>query len=263
VVTDLLPDFEMEELEEGLWSCSGNHADGTLLPLDLEIKRVELASGANMACLWIRCSLPDYILELAASLNGAPVSASPVTKNTGLPIASPNATPVSVIGEKESTSNFHALYLIHDLNIGQGSFGTVRLCTDRATGQDAVVKIVQKSKVLASGWEISASGESFPKEALLLAELQHPHIVSLIHVFPASDVFYLVMARLSEHSLDLFEFLERNHQLHEHVASFITRQIASALEYMHQKGILHRDIKDENVILDRRLHAQLIDFGSV
>ncbi|XP_022236826.1 PAS domain-containing serine/threonine-protein kinase-like [Limulus polyphemus] len=62
--------------------------------------------------------------------------------------------------------------------------------------------------------------------------------------------------------MDLFEFIDRNPHLDEPLASYIFRQIVAALVHLHKLNIIHRDVKDENVILDQFFHAKLIDFGS-
>lgn len=62
--------------------------------------------------------------------------------------------------------------------------------------------------------------------------------------------------------MDLFEFIEKTNGVAEPLGAYIFKQIADAVDYLHDNGILHRDIKDENVVLDDRFHAKLIDFGS-
>ena len=63
-------------------------------------------------------------------------------------------------------------------------------------------------------------------------------------------------------SMDLFECIEQHKALSESDAIIIFRQIVSAIAYLHEKGIIHRDIKDENVVIDENLVVKLIDFGS-
>ncbi|KAJ3140078.1 hypothetical protein HK100_010707 [Physocladia obscura] len=68
-------------------------------------------------------------------------------------------------------------------------------------------------------------------------------------------------SRRRAHSKDLFDYIERERQMGEGVAKFIFRQIAEAVKYLHGKGFVHRDIKDENVIIDDSMKVKLIDFG--
>ncbi|KAJ3202203.1 hypothetical protein HDU82_007537 [Entophlyctis luteolus] len=68
--------------------------------------------------------------------------------------------------------------------------------------------------------------------------------------------------RRRAHSKDLFEFVERAPQMDENVAMFIFKQVAEAVKYLHSKGFVHRDIKDENVIIDNSMRVKLVDFGA-
>ncbi|TPX66272.1 hypothetical protein SpCBS45565_g04544 [Spizellomyces sp. 'palustris'] len=63
-------------------------------------------------------------------------------------------------------------------------------------------------------------------------------------------------------SMDLFECIEQNAHLPERHARHVFRQIAEAVAYLHSRGIVHRDLKDENIVIDSNLHVKIIDFGS-
>jgi len=99
-----------------------------------------------------------------------------------------------------------------------------------------------------------------PLEVSLLSMLQHKHIIGVLDVYENERYLQLVMERHG--CMDLFEFIDRDPVMDEPLASHIFRQICSALEHLHTLEILHRDVKDENVIIDSQFHVKLIDFGS-
>jgi PAS domain-containing serine/threonine kinase len=59
-----------------------------------------------------------------------------------------------------------------------------------------------------------------------------------------------------------YRCIEENNRLEEKDAAFVFRQVVSAVKYLHDRGIIHRDIKDENIVVDHEMNVQLIDFGS-
>jgi len=103
--------------------------------------------------------------------------------------------------------------------------------------------------------------ERFRLEARTIARLQHPHILPLYDYGTQDDVLYLVMAYMDGGSLN--DRIRKNGALPPVEVERLLGQVASALDYAHRQGIIHRDIKPDNILLDREGFALLADFGIV
>lgn len=102
--------------------------------------------------------------------------------------------------------------------------------------------------------------ERFRLEARTIARLQHPHILPLYDYGAQEDILYLVMAYVEGGSLG--DRIDRG-KLSPAETENILRQVAGALDYAHRQGVIHRDIKPDNILLDKEGHALLADFGIV
>lgn len=101
--------------------------------------------------------------------------------------------------------------------------------------------------------------EKLIKEAKILSEVHHPHIVNVLEVFEENDTAYIAMEYISGCSLKYM--MDREGVLPETKVLRYVRQIGEALQFVHEKNILHLDIKPSNILIDSSGKARLIDFG--
>ena len=137
--------------------------------------------------------------------------------------------------------------------IGQGGFATVYLARDEAQERDVALKILDPR--LARDAQVLAR---FQREFQQTQRLDHPNIVKALDFGEVAGRYYLAMALVR--GFDLRARLKSG-PLAVTVALRIARQLADALDYAHAHGVIHRDVKSANVLLDADDHALLSDFG--
>ncbi|KAH0788937.1 CAMK family protein kinase [Histomonas meleagridis] len=152
--------------------------------------------------------------------------------------------------QRESIGNYDFVF-----QIGSGSFATVWLARHRFTGLNVAIKIISRSSL-----NTQESITRFQRETSLLKQMNHPFITELFEIIEDEEAFYLVMEYV-EHG-NMLDFINKNGRLTEDKARRYFCQLVSSLEYIHdQKFVAHRDLKAENVMLDRYDNIRLIDFG--
>eukprot|EP01084_Bolivina_argentea_P048544 89433_1 len=139
--------------------------------------------------------------------------------------------------------------------LGVGAFGKVKCATNLKTGAQVAIKILNRADIKKHGLINSVRTEV---TALQLIP-PHKHIVNLIEVLESKLTLYLVLELVS--GGELFDKIKLEGKLNDDVARHYYRQLISALEFMHERKICHRDLKLENLLVDQDGVLKVTDFG--
>ena len=151
--------------------------------------------------------------------------------------------------EKQSIRDYTSLAII-----GRGAFGEVHVCREKKTGQIVAVKKIRKDVLKIKNQVIHARNEQ-----LFMSKVKSPWIVELKASFQEDDYLYLVMEYLP--GGDFMNLLIKKDILTEDEAKFYTAELILAIENIHKLDCIHRDIKPDNVLIDKTGHIKLSDFG--
>jgi formylglycine-generating enzyme required for sulfatase activity/predicted Ser/Thr protein kinase len=138
--------------------------------------------------------------------------------------------------------------------LGQGAFGTVYLAHDNRLDRPVAVKVA-KTGVLAGKADI----DRFQREARSAAQLRHPHIVPVYEFGESHHSSYIAYEFIKGRTLK--GYLEEKKRLPPNEAAVLIEKLASALHYAHSHGIVHRDMKPDNVLIDDEGEPHIADFG--
>ncbi|XP_072365618.1 serine/threonine-protein kinase MARK1 isoform X2 [Scyliorhinus torazame] len=137
--------------------------------------------------------------------------------------------------------------------IGKGNFAKVKLARHVLTGREVAVKIIDKTQLNPT------SLQKLFREVRIMKILNHPNIVKLFEVIETEKTLYLIMEYAS--GGEVFDYLVAHGRMKEKEARAKFRQIVSSVQYCHQKYIVHRDLKAENLLLDADMNIKIADFG--
>jgi len=148
-------------------------------------------------------------------------------------------------------TNIDMKQLKHVRLIGSGAFGSVRLVEHKTTGMRYALKRVRKD------------GSKIPpevtRECQILAEIDHPFMIQMLKTYETSGSIYMLTELIT--GGQLYEQLKQMGVLTRKQAQFYVGSVALVLESLHDRGIMYRDLKPENVMLDMQGYLKLVDFG--
>jgi protein-serine/threonine kinase len=211
-----------------------------------------------------------YMEETAGVAASRLVEESQTVQVEAVAVAPSSPSPSRLIESEDETPRRKAIddfVVLEDM--GQGAYGQVKLCRyRRAPGQQMVIKYVTKARILVDTWTRDRRLGTVPLEIHVLDylrrdDLRHGNIVEMADFFEDEVNYYIEMIPHGLPGMDLFDYIELRANMEESETRKIFVQVAEAVHHLHIKAkVVHRDIKDENVILDGEGNIKLIDFGS-
>ncbi|XP_062849587.1 NUAK family SNF1-like kinase 1 [Trichomycterus rosablanca] len=138
--------------------------------------------------------------------------------------------------------------------LGRGTYGKVKKAIERHSGRVVAIKSIKKEKI-----KDEQDMVHIRREIEIMSSLRHPHIISIYEVFENKDKIVIVMEYASKG--ELYDYISERRRLTERETRHFFRQIVSAVHYCHKNGVVHRDLKLENVLLDDNCNIKIADFG--
>ena len=138
--------------------------------------------------------------------------------------------------------------------LGEGNFGKVKLARDTHSGKLFAVKILDKSKIIDLN-----NIDQIKREISTLKLLKHPNVVRLYEVLASKTKIYMVLEYVN--GGELFDKIASKGKLKEAEGRKIFQQLIDCVSFCHNKGVFHRDLKLENVLVDNKGNIKVTDFG--
>lgn len=206
-----------------------------------------------------------HVMNAAAKITGTPKAAKE-DKDKVVDKVKEKPTSVPRVVEPPQKKSINDFQILEDM--GQGAYGQVKLAKYKANQKRVVLKYVTKRRILVDTWTRDRKLGTVPLEIHVLdylrrPELKHPNIVEMESFFEDDVNYYIEMKPHGMPGMDLFDYIELRNNMDESECRSIFVQVAEAIHHLHTKAlVVHRDIKDENVIMDGENRIKLIDFGS-
>ncbi|XP_061346690.1 CBL-interacting serine/threonine-protein kinase 1-like isoform X2 [Gastrolobium bilobum] len=155
--------------------------------------------------------------------------------------------------KKESQGNRLGKYVL-GRTLGEGNFGKVKLARNTDSGQLFAIKILDKNKVIDLN-----NADQIKREISTLKLLKHPNVVRLYEVLASKSKIYMVLEYVN--GGELFDKISSKGKLSEADGRKLFQQLIDGVSYCHNKGVFHRDLKLENVLLDTKGNIKITDFN--
>lgn len=218
----------------------------------------------------------DEMLEIHEDMHNEDVSLMHIDDNSSIFVYDDINTEGSVLklSSEESKAKKRQKKQLDDFEpiklLGEGAYGQVLLVKEKVNNSIFAMKQMRKANILIMSDEPNEKKQSAssPKmkqvertfsERDILTEINHPNIVKLFYSFHDQNKLYLILQYVP--GGELFFHLNKLSKFSESVASFYTLEISLAIKFLHDKGIVYRDLKPENCLLNERGHLILTDFG--
>mmetsp|Transcript_5547 Transcript_5547/g.17493 ORF Transcript_5547/g.17493 Transcript_5547/m.17493 type:complete len:614 (-) Transcript_5547:923-2764(-) len=213
-----------------------------------------------------RVGFHSATLQEGSSFNKRNATPQPVFMSASIPRASPfflrwlatsrhakcAGVEQHIVSNSLTVADFDLLRVV-----GKGAFGKVMLVRKRKHQDEGgifAMKVLKKSVIAAKG-----QTEHTRSERSILCEIRHPFIVRLRYAFQSDEKLYLVTDYYNGGSL--FYHLRKSHGFNEDRSRFYAAELVLALDHLHSNGVIYRDLKLENILMDHLGHIALTDFG--
>uniref|UniRef100_UPI003AB0A125 NUAK family SNF1-like kinase 1 n=1 Tax=Centroberyx gerrardi TaxID=166262 RepID=UPI003AB0A125 len=184
-----------------------------------------------------------------------PCSADRRQRNTCMDAAGPAPTTTAPMEVKkhQHKHNLKHRYEVME-TLGKGTYGKVKKAVERTSLKTVAIKSIRKERITDDLDRVHIQ-----REIEITSSLRHANIIRFHEVFESRDKIVIVMEYASRG--ELYDYVHERRRLPETEARDIFRQITSAVHYCHKNGVVHRDLKLENILLDQDLNVKLADFG--
>ena len=172
-----------------------------------------------------------------------------------LDVTAPGATAPAMLGSDLSAGTLFAnRYLIEQI-LGRGGMGVVYRANDRQLDETVAIKTLPDDVMSRTPEDL----ERFKREIRLARKITHRNVLRTFDYGEADGVYFISMEYVRGYTLS--ELLQESSQMSMRVAMGVGRQICRGLQAAHEQGIIHRDIKPQNVLIDHKGEVKLMDFG--